>query len=266
MMNLVLHITYDGSNYLGWQKTNQDPLAPSVEFVLESVVQRVLQHEVSLQAASRTDRGVHAEGQVVNFVTTKESLDLAKFQHSLNCLLPQDIRVLQVEVAASSFHATLAARAKQYVYRLYTGPTMPPFLRTTHWHVPETLDLEKMLLAADILLGEHDFIALRNFRKGKDYNDTVRIVYNIDFERPEPNLLFIKITANNFLYKMARNIVGTLVYVGQNKFSPGHVQTILTHGKRAEAGITAPAHGLSLLKVFYAYPPELDLLSKPHAL
>jgi len=225
-----------------------------------------LQHNVSLQAASRTDRGVHAEGQVVNFVTSHDTLDLAKFRHSLNALLPADIRILAVDDAVSTFHATLSARAKQYIYRLYIGPTLPPFLRFTHWHIREKLDLEKMQLAADILLGEHDFIAFRNFRKGKDYNDTVRIVYNIDFEFPDPNIIYLKITANNFLYKMARNIVGTLVYVGLNKFSCGHVQTILTDGKRKDAGITAPALGLSLYKVFYTYPAELDLLSKPHAL
>lgn len=266
MKNLLLYITYDGTNYLGWQKTNQDPDAPSVEYVLESIVERVLQEKVELQAASRTDRGVHAEGQVVNFITERDQLDLPKFCHSVNALLPDDIRVLSVEEAEKSFHATLAARAKQYVYRIYLGPQMLPFLRFTHWHIKELLDVEKMHLAADILTGEHDFIAFRNFRKGKEYNDTVRNVYAIDIEQPEPNILYVKITANNFLYKMARNIVGTLVYVGLNKLTCGQVQMVLTHGKRKDAGITAPALGLSLYKVFYSYPPELDLLSKPHAL
>lgn len=252
----MMTIAYDGTRFLGWQKTNLDMLQPSVEYVVQSTLEQILQHPVPVQAASRTDRGVHAEGQVINFIVQKEELDqevnLNKLQHSLNCLLPDDIRVLTTELAEPTFHATIAAKAKQYIYRIYTGPVLLPALRFTHWHVPEVLDKEKMLIGSHILLGEHDFIALRNHRKGNDYNDTVRTLYSISIDEKDPHILEIRITGNNFLYKMCRNIVGTLVYVGQGKISPGTLVHILTGGIRADAGITAPAHGLALHKVFYS--------------
>lgn len=245
-------IAYDGTRFLGWQKTNLDAVQPSVEYVMQNCLEQILQHPVPVQAASRTDRGVHAEGQVINFIAHKEALDLEKLQHSLNCLLPPDIRCLLAEAADAHFHATIDSKAKQYIYRIYTGPVLLPALRFTHWHIPDALDHEKMLTGARILLGEHDFIALRNTRKGNDYNDTVRTIYSIDFATPANNTLEIKVTGNNFLYKMCRNIVGTLVYIGQGKLSAGTLAKILEGGARADAGITAPAHGLALHKVFYS--------------
>lgn len=251
MLNVMMQLAYDGTRFLGWQKTNLDQIQPSVEYVVQNTLEQILQHPVAVQAASRTDRGVHAEGQVVNFIAQKETLDLAGLLHSINCLLPADIRALSLELAEPTFHATLASKAKQYIYRIYTGPVLLPALRFTHWHVPEPLDQEKMLTASHILLGEHDFIALRNHRKGNDYNDTVRTIYSIDFVEPSSNILEIRITGNNFLYKMCRNIVGTLIYVGHGKISPGTLVKILSGGARSDAGITAPAHGLALHRVFY---------------
>ncbi len=251
MHNIMMHIAYDGTRYLGWQKTNLDSVQPSVEYVVQSTLEQIVQHPAPIQAASRTDRGVHALGQVANFILQKEGFDLERLQHSLNCLLPADIRILACQTAEDDFHATLHAKAKQYIYRIYTGPVLLPALRFTHWHMPEELDREKMLTGSHIMLGEHDFIALRNHRKGNDYNDTVRTIYSIDFHDIEPHILEIKITGNNFLYKMCRNIVGTLVYVAQGKISPGTLVNILSGGIRADAGITAPAHGLTLNKVFY---------------
>ncbi len=244
-------LAYDGTRYLGWQKTNFDPAQPSVEYTIQSVLEQILQHPVPIQAASRTDRGVHAEGQVINCVIQDATLDLEKLHRGLNSLLPDDIRILSCTKAEETFHATLATKAKQYIYRIYTGPTLLPALRFTHWHMPDTLDREKMATGAHILLGEHNFIAFRNHRKGKEYNDTVRTIFSIDLHDATANVLEIKITANNFLYKMCRNIVGTLVYVAQGKISPGTLATILANGKRADAGITAPACGLCLHKVFY---------------
>ncbi|MBS0634896.1 MAG: tRNA pseudouridine(38-40) synthase TruA [Verrucomicrobia bacterium] len=250
MKNIIMTLAYDGTRYLGWQKTNLDPVQPSVEYVVQSTLEEILQQPTPIQAASRTDRGVHAEAQIINFILKKD-IDLDKLQHSLNCLLPSDIRVLTAAVAEDDFHATLSAKAKQYIYRIYTGPVLLPHLRFTHWHVPEPLERERMTTAAHVMIGEHDFIALRNHRKGNDYNDTVRTIYSIDFDDVTPDILEIKVSGNNFLYKMCRNIVGTLVYVGLGKLSPGAVAKLLTEGARADAGITAPAHGLTLHKVFY---------------
>lgn len=252
MRNIMMQLAYDGTNYLGWQKTNLDPTEPSVEYVVETTLSKILQSPISLQAASRTDRGVHALGQVINFTTENETLTPERLQHSLNCLLPEDIRALSCSEQALDFHATVHAKGKQYVYRIFTGPVMLPCLRFTHWHMSEPLDREKMLSASHILVGEHDFVAFRNHRKGIDYNDTVRDVHSIDLKYKETNIIEIRVTANNFLYKMCRNIVGTLVYVGLGKISPGAVAKLLQgEALRAEAGITAPAQGLTLNKVFY---------------
>jgi len=251
MRNVVVTVAYDGTNYLGWQKTNLDTTQPSIEYLLQTTLEQIVQHPTPLQAASRTDRGVHAEDQVVNFFVENEALDLDRLQHSLNCLLPPDIRVLTIQDAPKTFHATVDTKKKQYLYRIYKGPVLLPALRFTHWHILLPLDLEKMHIAANILIGEHDFIAFRNMRKGIDYNDTVRTVIDIQIEE-KGAVLEIKVTANNFLYKMCRNIIGTMVYVAAGKLSPGSVATLLQGGKRADAGITAPAHGLTLHKVYYA--------------
>jgi tRNA pseudouridine38-40 synthase len=250
--NIMMHITYDGTRFYGWQKTNLDAVLPSVEYVVQTCLEKIIQHPLQLQAASRTDRGVHAEAQVINFIVQKESLDTERLLISLNSMLPADVRALSCSKAESSFHASLAAKGKEYIYRIYTGPVLLPSLRFTHWHMPAQLDYEKMKASAHSMLGEHDFVAFRNHHVSNEGdNDTVRTIYSIDFHDTCPNFLEIKISGNNFLYKMCRNLVGTLVYVGLGKISPGAVVNILSGGQRKEAGITAPALALSLHKVFY---------------
>lgn len=261
MTNIILTIAYDGTRFVGWQKTNLDPIKwPSIEYELERALERLLGHVPDLQAASRTDRGVHADAQVINFVTTKVLVDLQRFHYSLNCLLPPDIRVLAVDFAPhAEFHATLEAKAKEYHYNICFANTLHPLLRINYWHFPHQLSLEKMALASDILLGEHDFKAFRNMRKGVDYNDTVRTIYAIDIVKNENKTLTIKITGTNFLYKMARNITGTLAYVGCDKLTAGQISSLLTTGDRTAAGMTAPACGLTLHKVFYQYPQDTSI-------
>jgi tRNA pseudouridine38-40 synthase len=254
--NIVLHVAYDGTKYLGWQRTSLDHAHfPSIEEEIQRVLERILQHPVVLQAASRTDRGVHAEGQVVNFLTTKLNVCIARLQLSLNQLLPRDIVVTAAQLVQDvHFHATIDAKAKEYVYRLCKGPFLLPSLRFTYWHFPCELDMEKMVQAAAVLTGEHDFASFRNFRKGKDYNDTVRSMYAISIVADGPNAILFRLTAHNFLYKMARNIVGTLVYVGTNRISVGEVARLLSAPDRTKAGVTAPACGLCLQHVFYEHP------------
>jgi tRNA pseudouridine38-40 synthase len=261
MTNIILTIAYDGTRFVGWQKTNLDPIKwPSIEYELEHALEPLLGHVPNLQAASRTDRGVHADAQVVNFVTTKDLVDLQRFHYSLNCLLPAEIRVLTVNFAAHpEFHATVDAKAKEYHYNICFAKTLHPLLRINHWHFPHSLHLEKMAMASDILLGEHDFKAFRNMRKGIDYNDTVRTIYGIDIIKNDRDTLTIKITGTNFLYKMARNIAGTLAYVGCDKLTAGQVSSLLTSGDRTAAGMTAPAWGLTLHKVFYSYPQDASI-------
>ena len=246
--NIVLTIAYDGTNYFGWQKTNR---GPSVEEALQKVLEKILQHKIHLQAASRTDRGVHADAQIVNFFTTKKHLDLGRLQLSLNKLLSPDIRIMEIhEASDTNFHPTLKAIAKEYHYKIATGDVLSPSLRFTHWHVPYAQELQKMEEACPILEGTHDFAAFQNFRKD-NHKDTIRTLFDVRLHKKEAHTFIISLKGTSFLYKMARNLVGTIIYVGMNKMALKELKDLLKKGKRDEAGITAPALGLTLHKVYY---------------
>ena len=253
MHNVVVRLAYDGTRYFGWQQTSSDHARfPSVEHEVTSVLQQILQHPVVLQAASRTDRGVHAVGQAANFHTSHAPSTYARLLRSLNQLLPSDVAVLSVEPARSpNFHATIDATAKEYVYRLCHGRVLLPHLRFTHAHFPCAPDMAQMARAVELLLGEHDFASFRNFRKGQVYRDTVRRLFAIHISEEPGDILEFRLVANNFLYKMARNIAGTLLYVGIGKLSLGQVASLLRTPDRTKAGVTLPAQGLTLQRVFY---------------
>lgn len=239
MKNIVLTVSYDGTPFFGWQRTES---GPSVEEHLQSALETILQHPVVLQAASRTDRGVHAEGQVVNFFTEKKIDSLLM---SLNGLLPKEIRVCRVEVKEDSFHPTLDAIGKEYHYQICLGPVQQPVRRFFSWHVPQKLDLGKMRKAATEMEGVHDFSA---FSTKVSYPDAMRKLDEVRIFKKAETLLFV-LKGDSFLYKMARTVVGTLVHVGRGKLDS--VAAIINSRERVEAGVTAPPHGLSLKKVFY---------------
>jgi tRNA pseudouridine38-40 synthase len=242
MKNIKLILAYEGTHYLGWQKT---AMGPSIEEELEKVLAKILRHPVALQAASRTDAGVHAEGQVVNFFTAGE-IALEKLQKSLNSLLPSDISVLKMEEASESFHPTLETQGKEYHYSVCLGSTQLPFHRNFSWHFSYPLHIKEMRKAAALLKGRHDFSAFTNEKQ----EDNVREIYDIVIESSEERLK-IRVAGNNFLYKMVRNLVGTLLYVGCGKLSAEEIPAILESKDRTRAGITAPAHGLLLKEVYY---------------
>jgi len=246
---LKLILVYDGRAYLGWQKTR---MGASIEQALESVVQQILQEPIQLQAASRTDAGVHAEYQVVDFSTLKENLDLPNFLYSVNSLLPKDIRVIGIDWAENNFHPTLDNTGKEYHYYVCYGPIQLPQHRNYSWHVPYELDVELMNQAAEELLGTHDFSALCNMHNNRDYSNHVRTLQKVTIIPIEKNRLRIEIKGEHFLYKMARNISGLLVFVGRHKIEVGKVKHILENKERKESGVTAPAHGLFLHRVFYS--------------
>lgn len=246
-INLKLIVAYDGTRYLGWQKT---PEGPSIEQSLQSVIEQIVQHPVQLQAASRTDAGVHAKGQVVNFIYQKEQFELHRFWIGVNSLLPKDISVLHVETAPFSFHPTLDCTGKEYVYKLYYGHVQMPLNRLYEWHYPHKLDLNLMRQGAELIKGKHDFSAFKNSRKNENYENYIREVHDIIIDNNDEHLK-ITVTGNHFMYKMVRNIVGTLVYIGAGKMKLEDLPGILDSKDRKEAGMTAPAHGLCLQKVFY---------------
>lgn len=247
-LNHKLLVAYDGTNYFGWQKTKN---GPSIEESLEKAVEQILQEKIILQAASRTDRGVHATGQVVNFHSSKPIDDYAKFRIGLNALLPPDIAVLKAESAQETFHPTLHVLSKEYQYTICYGSVQMPQHRLYSWHYHYPLDIEKMKEAAQHLVGTHDFTAFCNQKKNEEYENHIRTIESIVIESLSADRLLITVTGPSFLYKMVRNIVGTLAYVGSGKITPEEVQKILLHKDRTLAGMTAPANGLSLAQIKY---------------
>jgi tRNA pseudouridine38-40 synthase len=246
--NIILEVSYDGTKYFGWQRTQA---GPSIEEELCKVISQIVQHEVQLQAASRTDRGVHARGQLVNFFTPKK-LNLCRFKKSVNGLLPDDIVLQSVEVAAlQTFHPTLDAKGKEYHYHIAWGRGIVPYFSSFTWNIAYPLDLHLMQRGAQLLRGKHDFNSFCNFRKNLKYSHTVRNLFRLDIIEEEPERIRIELQADTFLYKMARNLVGTIVYCGLGKIDPKNLETIVKARHRIHAGITAPAHGLILHKVFY---------------
>lgn len=249
IFNIKLIVSYDGTNYLGWQKTSA---GPSIEQSLTQALATALRFAPKLQAASRTDAGVHASCQVVNFLMEKEPPDFGKLRHSLNNLLPKDIRILQISLEQQNFHPTLDCIGKEYRYNLCLAPTMLPHRRLYCWHRPlKYVDIAKLEIQAQQLVGEQDFAAFCNLRSERSYESTVRRIDAIEFHSCGDGEYFVLIRGNNFLYKMVRNIVGTLVYIAEGRLEAYCLPKIVASQKRSYGGITAPACGLTLVGVFY---------------
>lgn len=242
-LNIQLIISYDGTHYLGWQKTR---MGPSIQEELEKALLRILGCSITTEAASRTDRGVHAKGQVVHF-KTDQIIDPRRFRGGLNAVLPKDISVQSVHVQKPDFHPTLDAIAKEYHYWICNGPVQIPIHRLYSWHVHEPLDYHAMRNASSDFLGTNDFIAFTNEKT----DNSVRNVQRVDIQEHPDHRIQIILQADRFLYKMARNIVGTLVDIGRRKQIKNTVSEMIANKKRSLAGMTAPAHGLFLMKVFY---------------
>lgn len=241
MPNIRLKVVYDGTRYLGWQKT---AMGPSIEEALEVALTKFLGEEVALNATSRTDAGVHARCQIVQFHTNKE--ELSRLYKSLNSMLPRDIAVWEINTVDTFSKPT----SKEYRYSICNGPVQLPPHRHYSWHIRQPLNLEAMRQAAKKIVGKRDFSAFCNVKKNEPYESHVRTVFGIEINSIEENRLAIKITGDSFLYKMVRNIVGTLCYVGMGKIDLQAVDSILESQDRTLAGMTAPAHGLCLEKVF----------------
>lgn len=257
MKNIRLLLAYDGTDFLGWQKTS---LGPSIENALELVLRQILQEDVVIQAASRTDAGVHAEGQVVNFFTSKENLSLPKLQKSLNSLLPSSIMVLGIEEMPLNFHPTLDNTGKEYHYFLCNTPYQKPKYRRTSWHVPLPLQGDLIQEAIPFILGEHDFSAFCNTDGLEDKNPLCNI-HTLSFTPLGEQRFCFSVTGDRFLFRMVRILAGTLVYIGLKKLPPSEIPNILLHKKRERAGVTAPAHGLHLIQVFYTPYRQVKTIS-----
>lgn len=240
--NVKLTLAYDGTPYFGWQKCAD---GPSIEDILERILKMVLQERIVLQAASRTDRGVHARGQVVNFFTEKP-VDPFRLKGSLNSLLPAEIRILEVELVPTDFHPTTDALGKEYRYYVDLGSLQLPFDTAHAFHFPYAVDVQLMQQAIPHIVGKRDFAAFTNTKETRE--ETVRELTEILIAQTAPNRLVFTIRGKSFLYKMVRNIVGTLLDIGRGKISCDILQQ---NPDRKQLGLSAPAHGLFLEKVLY---------------
>lgn len=244
---LKLTLAYDGSEFSGWQFQQGKR---TVQGVLETALHRLTGEPIRTLASGRTDAGVHALGQVASFVT-RNQLPEAVFQRALNSYLPDDVRVRAVEPTGLRFHAMRDTLRKTYRYVIDDGPEIDLFRRRHVWKTRDRLNDEAMREASAYLLGRHDFAAYQS--AGSPRPDTVRTVERLDIERlpHAAEELRVEITADGFLYRMVRNIVGQLVEVGRGAQPPESVATILAGRDRRQLGPSAPAHGLYLVSVEY---------------
>ena len=249
-MNYKLLIQYDGTDFHGWQVQEN---ARSIQGELERVIGTLEDAEVKVVGSGRTDAGVHAEGQVAN-VWLNRRFTPEKLCHAINGNLWRDIRIMRAEKAADDFHARYSAKGKTYVYRIVNAPIMSPFWRRFAHHESRPLDVGRMNTAARVLLGEHDWTAFSSAHS--DSESKVRTVTDCTVEshwdhRANASLIEFQIRANGFLRYMVRSIVGTLLEVGRGEKDFDTIQTAIVSGSRKLAGKTAPANGLTLLKVDY---------------
>jgi tRNA pseudouridine38-40 synthase len=250
MRNLKLILSYDGSEFAGWQV---QPDTPTVQATLASAIGRVTGEKVLPQGSGRTDAGVHALAQVVTFVT--ESLvPTANFVKALNDILPVSVRVLEAEEVAADFHARKSARAKNYRYRIYRAAICPPFLARYVWHYPFPLDEQAMASAAGLVEGEHDFtsFAAVDPQRGRDGAavSNARRIFSSSWERQGDEFVYT-VKGSGFLHHMVRNLVGTFILVGKGTLQAEEVTRILAARNRSAAGATAPASGLYLVNAEY---------------
>jgi tRNA pseudouridine38-40 synthase len=272
MRNLKLILSYDGSEFAGWQV---QPDAVTVQGTLASAIGRITGENVLPQGSGRTDAGVHALAQVATFVT-ESSVPASNFVKALNDILPATVRVLEVEEAAPDFHARKSARGKTYHYRIYRPAICPPFLARYVWHYPYPLDEQAMVQAAGLFEGEHDFTSFAAVdpersaakpessagvppafadsenarRRERAPVSNIRRIFSSSWERHRDEFVYT-VKGSGFLHHMVRNLVGTFILVGKGTLLAEDVTRILEARNRSAAGATAPASGLYLVNVEY---------------
>lgn len=249
MSRYRLMIAYDGTGYGGWQVQKN---APTIQKLVQQALETVLQHPTDLTGASRTDAGVHALGQVAHFDTEKTFLT-PSLRLSLNALLPETIRILEVEPVSDEFHARYSAKSKIYSYHLHLDPILSPFFKLYRHQVFGSFDIALLKKAIPLLVGKKDFTSFAN---QSDQKDTVRDLYRIDLFEEEGGIR-LEFEGNGFLYKMVRNLTGTLIEIAQHKLDITQIPLIFAAKNRKEAGQTAPAKGLFLNKVIYSEDESL---------
>lgn len=242
-----MDISYVGTHFSGWQR---QPNALSIQEVIENALGKILQQEVIVLGSGRTDAGVHAREQVAHF-RLPDPIEPLKLLRSLNGLLSDDIRIYELNLVSNDFHARYSAKGKTYTYRIDNGLIADPFMRPYAIHLQPQLNIDAMKDAALLFEGTHDFKAFANkATQGSAAVDSVRTIHSITFEE-KASLLEITFNGKGFLYKMVRNIVGSLIMVGRGKLTKQELKQGFDSFDRTQLPPPAPARGLTLEKVHY---------------
>jgi tRNA pseudouridine38-40 synthase len=249
-LNYKLLLQYDGTDFHGWQIQGE---LRTVQGELTRALSLIEGSEVVVHGSGRTDAGVHAEGQVASVVIIRE-ISVEKLRSAINANIGKDLRVLRVETVDENFHARYSATGKTYLYRILNGPVLSPFWARYAYQEARSLDIKRMLMAAELLLGEHDRTAFSAMQS--DVEDRRRTIKSLaiaehENERAKNRMVEIKVTANGFLRYMVRTIAGALMAVGRGDLDIDQIRGAIDDGVRHNEIVTAPAHGLTLLEVLY---------------
>ena len=244
MRNFKLIVEYKGTDYSGFQK---QPSQPTIQGVLEETFSRILQEEIAVIGAGRTDSGVHAKGQVVNFYLQSD-MECGRLRWSANSLLPPDIVIAEATEVSESFHARRNARSREYKYLILNRDHSSPFWNELAYFYRRPLDIHLMQEASKFLEGEHDFSSFCAAESKPQ--KCIRKIETITINKKD-DLVHLDVRANAFLHNMVRIIVGTLLLVGAGEMEPDQIPLILTEKDRKSAGPTVPACGLFLMRVNY---------------
>jgi len=247
MRNIKAIIQYDGSPYYGFQAQLNPEVLPTVQETLEEAIGGLLKEDITVHSAGRTDRGVHALGQVVHFYTASR-IPTGKLAAAVNHHLPNTVYMLSAEDVPLEFHARKSALGKQYQYRVWNSEEHTVFGNQYFYHYPGLLDDEKMAIACDMLTGMHNYQGFCS--AGCTVKSFVRTVYDMKMKRDGEDILF-NVYGNGFLYNMVRIMVGTVLDIGLGRKDLSCISKTFESMDRHQAGRTAPAGGLYLKKVFY---------------
>ena len=245
MRNIKLVIEYDGKEFNGWQK---QPNKLNIQGTIEQAIEIITGEKVDLMASGRTDRGVHALGQVANFKTNSK-LPIEKFPIAINSNIKSSIRIKSAEEVDEKFHSRLSCKKKTYRYVINNSKYGSSIYRNLETHIPQKLDINKMKKAIKFFEGEHDFKAFKS--SGTSSKSSVRTIYKAEVIEKEDERIWIELTGNGFLYNMVRIITGTLVDVGLGKIEPEEIKEIIKSKDRQRAGKTLAPQGLFLVNVEY---------------
>ncbi|HZK83073.1 MAG TPA: tRNA pseudouridine(38-40) synthase TruA [Desulfosporosinus sp.] len=254
MRNIRLKLTYDGTNYHGFQRQHKTH-GPTIQGMLETVWSRLAQEDVTLATAGRTDTGVHASGQVVNFMTSAR-IPEEKIAKAFNSMLPRDIQILKAECVPDEFNARWSAKWKRYDYQIDNKPIPDVFKRFYASHVPIPLNIGQMQAAANLLEGRHNF---KTFAAAGGASKTFERTIHRCLVKKDQGLIVVSCVGDGFLYHMVRIIVGTLMDVGKGRILPQEIPEIIASQERSRAKMVAQAQGLTLTHVNYTLESPFEV-------